>query len=221
MKGYARAVSGIDDYRVLRLEAVSGRVWIVDEREQAGPSFKTPFYGWEEGAQDHRYWVQRAIGGDEWEAEREHLRQAHRIGQLPEVAASPLIHAPVDLIDGFDVYLVSDLADTDLQRVLRDGPLNEDEAGGLERRLRAALEVLHGLGLVHSDLREDNVLRVGGAWKLGDLGGVVRRGDPIVCLQLDEAYHRGGAALGAPAMPENDLHALGVVLEHTTRQLPR
>jgi serine/threonine protein kinase len=108
-----------------------------------------------------------------WEADGESLRRAYRVCRLPEVAASPFVHAPVDLIEAFNVYLVSELAETDLGRVLRGGPLDPDELAVLGERLRGALDVLHGLRLVHSDLREDNVFRVGGDWKLGDPGAVV------------------------------------------------
>lgn len=136
---------------------------------------------------------------ESWEDEREHLRRAYRIGRLPEIVASPFIHAPVDLLEPYDVYLVSELAETDLHCVLRGGPLDADDLAALEERLRAALDVLPQLRLVYSDLLEDNVLRVDGEWKLGDLGGVVGFGEPIVSIQVDEAYRRGGAALHAPA----------------------
>lgn len=212
----------MNDYRVRRLVGASGRVWIVDEREQAEQASSgqsTPFYGWPEDDEGQRYWMQRAIGGsDSWEEEREHLRRAFRIGRLPEVVASPFIHGAVDLIEQFDVYLVSELAETDLRRALLNGPLDPDDLAALVERLRAALDVLHRLRLVHSDLREDNVLRVDGEWKLGDLGGVVGFGEPIVSIQVDEAYRLGGAALNAPAAPENDLHALAVLLEHATHR---
>jgi len=159
--------------------------------------------------------VQRALGGsDVWEADCESLRRAYRVGRLPEVAASPFVHAPVDLIEAFNVYLVSELAETDLGRVLRGGPLDPDELAVLGERLRGALDVLHGLRLVHSDLREDSVFRVGGEWKLGDLGGIVGFDEPIVAVQVGGEHRLGGAMLGAPAAPENDLHALSVVLEH-------
>jgi hypothetical protein len=74
------------------------------------------------------------------------------------------------------------------------------------------------LRLVHSDLREDQVLRVGGEWKLGDLGGVVSFGEPMVSIQRDEEYRLAGAALNDPASPENDLHALNVLLAHASRR---
>lgn len=214
----------MNDHRVKRLEGVSGRVWIVDERQEAvaaSPGKTTPFYGWPEGQEHLRHWIQRALGeSDAWEPERDGLRRAYRIGQMPEIASSPYIHTAVDLIESFDVYLVSKLGETDLGRVLRDGPVDSDELERIEERLRAALAVLHKLRLVHSDVREDNVLRVAGQWKLGDLGGAVGFDEPIISLQRDKAYRRDGAALGAPATPENDLHALAIILEHARTRHP-
>jgi hypothetical protein len=90
-----------------RLQGVSGRTWVVDRSEQAAPGAKsTPYFAWEEGREDEQVWAQLAIGGDEWADDQEHLRQAYRIGQLPEVAASPYLHAPVDLVEAFSVSLI-------------------------------------------------------------------------------------------------------------------
>jgi serine/threonine protein kinase len=134
--------------------------------------------------------------------------------RLPIPANRRYLHAPLDLVDGFNVYLISALAETSLDRALRQGPLLEHEIATLADRLRRALGVLHGLRLVHSDVREDNVLRVDGAWKLADLGGVVEEGAPIVALQKSPEYVRPGAGMGLPADPANDTYALAVVLEH-------
>lgn len=42
-----------------------------------------------------------------------------------------------------------------------------------------ALEVLHGLGVVHCDVAPNNILLVDGTWKLGDLDSCVRLGEPV------------------------------------------
>lgn len=42
-----------------------------------------------------------------------------------------------------------------------------------------ALEVLHGLGIIHSDVAPSNILRVDGMWKLGDLDSCARLGEPV------------------------------------------
>jgi hypothetical protein len=119
---------------------------------------------------------------------------AYRIGRIDAVAACPNIAAPVDLIDsGFDVLIVSEVADTVLDRELRLCALAPAEVGELERALTRALEVLHGEGLVYCDVREDNVLRFGDTWTLADLGGVVEHYAPIEAIQKEAAYRRHGA----------------------------
>ncbi len=42
-----------------------------------------------------------------------------------------------------------------------------------------ALEVVHGLGIVHCDVAPSNILRVEGTWKLGDLDSCVRLGERV------------------------------------------
>jgi serine/threonine protein kinase len=204
---------------------VSGRKWVIDETKQAAPGGRsTPYYGHEMDDELHRVWAQRAIGGDteglDLDRDREHLRRAYRIGRIEAVAACAHIHALIDLIDGYDVWTISECAETVLDHELRGGPLETDEVDQLELALTSALHVLHGEGLVHCDVREDNVLRFDGSWKLGDLGGVVRRYEPIEAIQKDPEYRRSGAELGALAVPENDHFALAVVLDHARNGLP-
>ena len=50
------------------------------------------------------------------------------------------------------------------------GPLALDEALGIADCLLLALKQLHGNRLVHCDVKPANVLRVGGKWRLGDIG---------------------------------------------------
>jgi serine/threonine protein kinase len=90
----------------------------------------------------------------------------------------------------------------------------------LEQRMRGALDALHAIDLMHCDVREDNVLRVNGEWKLGDLGGVIAVDNPVVANQIDPAYRPSGVKLGDPAAPTHDLDALAVVLEHAAHGLP-
>jgi hypothetical protein len=54
-----------DDLRLLRLPGHSGRVWVVDTREQAAPGGNTTsYYGWEAGSEEGpRFWLHCTIGG--------------------------------------------------------------------------------------------------------------------------------------------------------------
>ena len=60
--------------------------------------------------------------------------------------------------------------DTLGSRLRISGPLPTNAVLELWRQLLDALAELHHHGVVHSDVKPDNILRVGGNWKLGDLG---------------------------------------------------
>lgn len=205
----------MEDFRVQTRRAVGGRLWVIDEREQAGIGRRTtPYWGWESDVPERRVWVQLLIHGEDWDDDREHLRRAYELAQRSEISGCPHILQVLDLIDDFNTYLVSEAAQTTLDVVLRDGPLERGELYELETALQGALDVLHGEGLVHCDVREDNIFRVGDRWKLGDLGGAVEVGAPIVALPKDREYVPEGVQLGCAAKAEFDLYALGVVLDH-------
>ena len=194
---------------------MSGQLWVIDLTEQAGiGSRTTPYWGWQPDRPLRRVWVQRLIHGEEWEDDRAHLRRAYELATEPDIAASPHILRVLDLIHEWDTYLVSEFAETTLDKVLHNRSLALDEAKAVEDALLAALGVLHEAGLVHSDVREDNVFRVEGMWKLGDLGGVVKVEAPIVALQKEREYVPDGIQLGSPAKQEYDQFALEVVLRH-------
>lgn len=194
---------------------MSGRAWIVDEREQAAIGARTtPFLGHAEDDEDHVVWVQRLIHGEEWDDDREHMRRAFEIGQLADISACGVIATPIDYADSWDTYLVHELAETDLARKLSEGRVSADDADEVEANVREALRVLHRFGLVHCDVREDNILRVGGEWRLGDLGGVVEADAPMTAVQRDREYVPAGVGIGGPAATKNDTFALEVVLRH-------
>lgn len=200
---------------IRRIVGLSDRAWIVDEREQAAVGARTtPFLGHAEGDESHAVWVQRLIHGEEWDDDREHMRRAFEIGQIDSIRECGVIAAPIDYADSWDTYLVHELAETDLARHLREGKVSSTDADNVDANVREALRVLHGLGLVHCDVREDNILRIAGAWKLGDLGGVVAAGAAMTAVQKDREYVPASVGIGSPAAPENDTFALEVVLTH-------
>jgi len=57
----------------------------------------------------------------------------------------------------------------------RLGPLSTTDALELFHQVLSGLRELHRNGVVHSDVKPDNILRVGGVWRLGDLGLAVAR----------------------------------------------
>lgn len=85
-------------------------------------------------------------------------------------------------------------------------------AAAVEANVGHALDTLHALDLVHCDIALNNVLLVGGVWKLGDLDGCRPRGEPLDRFQPDR-YRHPHAQPGSPAEPEFDLYGLDRIHE--------
>lgn len=199
------------------IEGDAGGRWVIDEtpgRQATISRRTTAFFGWAESDESFRVFAQRLIHGDAWQPDRDHMRRAFEIAQIPEIAACPFIAGAIDYADPYDTYLIHRLADAVLDEQLREGPLAADEADEIARNLRTALDVFHGLGLVHGDVREDNMLLIDGVWKLGDLGSVLDIGEPIQMLSRNREYVPAGVEFGSPATTEIDEHALAVVIDH-------
>jgi hypothetical protein len=199
------------------IEGEAGGGWIVDEapgKEATLTRRTTSYFGWAANDEHFRVFVQRLIHGDGWQTDRDHMRRAFEIVQIPEVAACSFIAGPIDYADPYDTYLIHRLANAVLDERLREGPLIPNEADEIAHNLRSALTVFHELGLVHGDVREDNVLLIDGVWKLGDLGSVVEIGQPIELLSRDRDYVPDSIDFGSPAIREIDEYALAVVVSH-------
>lgn len=97
------------------------------------------------------------------------------------------------------------------------GPLSAKEAGIVGLELCRALAAVHAAGLVHRDVKAQNVMREqGGRIVLMDLG----TGREADSMTLSAPSHIAGTPLylapevlmGAPATPRTDLYSLGVLL---------
>jgi hypothetical protein len=113
------------------------------------------------------------------------------------------------------LYLVMELASGTLEGQLRSGLMSTASAAKLTCHVAEALAYLHGQSKVHRDLKPDNILHVGGVWKLGDVGltkdlggeGAVR-----TRAQGARAYMAPEALLENEVAPAGDMWALGVTL---------
>jgi serine/threonine-protein kinase len=108
-----------------------------------------------------------------------------------------------------------------LRQRLKRGPLTEREATAIGAKVAAALAYAHGKGVIHRDVKPDNILLAkDGAVKLCDLGLAREAG-------VDASVTSSGAALGTPRYmsPEQargekdvdwraDIYSLGVTLFH-------
>ncbi len=115
------------------------------------------------------------------------------------------------------------------QRLRRPGRISVPEALRLARDAATGLAALHGAGIVHRDVKPDNLflcdeLRHGVAVKVIDFGFATRAGrapeDPmhVPCTLL---YTAPEQLLGEPVDSRSDVYALGVVLFRAlTGELP-
>lgn len=120
---------------------------------------------------------------------------------------------------GEHVYFAMDLcADSLSARLTREGPLPEEVILGIARDITAALEFAHQQGVIHRDLKPDNVLiRSDGSAVLTDFG-IARAvsgytASTGVNMTIGTPHYLSPEqAQGRPLDPRVDFYALGVTL---------
>ena len=143
------------------------------------------------------------------------LREARTAARLAHPHIVP-IHTVVEK-DGFVYFVMAYVAGRTLgQRVREQGPLRPEEAARILREVAWALGYAHAQGVVHRDVKPDNILleEPAGRAMVSDFGiAQVAEADPI------SGAHRAGTrgfmspeqALGEPLDGRSDLYALGLV----------
>jgi hypothetical protein len=162
--------------------------------------------------------LHRCEKGGYWEDELDRLRNALALANLPKIAAATTMRQLIDQRDTEegdfrypgDLTAIWEWADISLDDFLHDPDQNPVAvADAVEANIGTALEVLHGIGIVHLDVAPNNILRVAGSWKLADLDSCTERGSPAVRQPPDERFvhpdRRDGPAL---ARDEFDLYGL-------------
>lgn len=172
-----------------------------------------------------------------WDDDVERLRNAIEVASRPEIAASPYLCTLLDVQEtqatrGEWAYpgtltAVWEWADSSLHDLLKnrladlDPPLS-GVADEVEANIGAALDAVHGVGLVHLDVAPNNILHIGGAWKLADFDISAPMGTPVGNRGPQHPYrHPDWTTPETSARPEFDLFGLARVHERICSELAR
>lgn len=111
-------------------------------------------------------------------------------------------------------YIVSTLygGGTLLDRVARGGPMTESEVVAMGGELAIALVTMHQLGVVHADVKPENVFSGPDGWVLGDLGSAWLRASRGPAASMTPPYAAPEVWRGGAPTPLADIYSLGLTM---------
>jgi tRNA A-37 threonylcarbamoyl transferase component Bud32 len=147
------------------------------------------------------------------------LREARAAGRL----SHPNVVAGIDagFADGYYYFAMEYVEGTNLGSLLHErGPLDENLAAEYGRQIALALDHAHGAGIVHRDVKPENILVTAeGQAKLCDLGLARSSGEDLRVTQAGMAvgtpyYINPEQAMGREPDARSDIYSLGCTLYH-------
>ena len=144
------------------------------------------------------------------------LREARTAARLSHPNIIPIY--AVDDVGGFVFFAMAYVEGESLgQRIMREGPLGPSQAARLLRQVAGALAYAHARGVVHRDVKPDNIMvdRHTGRAIVTDFG-IARVGSERGTTGPNEVvgtaeFMSPEQAAGRGAGPQSDLYSLGVV----------
>jgi serine/threonine protein kinase len=170
-------------------------------------------------ADDQRFAVK--VLRDDWSDDDEILQRLFQEKRLLESLSHPNVVGVADLvIDDGQAGIVMELVEGgSLRLLMKPGPMPAGQVAGLGHQLAAALEAAHGAGIVHGDVKPENVLVAGTEpdldVKLSDFG-VSRLVDATTTKSVARvgtpSYMAPELITGKPVGRASDVYSLGVLL---------
>jgi tetratricopeptide (TPR) repeat protein/predicted Ser/Thr protein kinase len=148
------------------------------------------------------------------EAARERLRAEARVVSALDHPHIATIHEIGRSESGELFVVMAYYQGATLRERLAAGPLPVPEVRRIGTQLASALAAAHAAGIVHRDVKPENVILTTGGVRLVDFGiaATIGPGEPSAAAAGTVAYMSPEQSLGAPADPRADLWAVGVVL---------
>jgi eukaryotic-like serine/threonine-protein kinase len=146
-------------------------------------------------------------------------RSLLREGRLLERLAHPHLVRAYETRERPALVALETLTGATLAAVLEDGPLEPDDVVQLGLQLGSAVRYLHRSGMLHLDLKPDNLIAEAGRLKLIDLS-IAQPPGPIDPMTGTRRYMSPEQESGGVVTPASDVWGIGAVLREAAAPAP-